>query len=108
MIMQQECQDILNALMPGFPFDGWRICIELKELRDDNPNESNSALTVFSDALRVAIMYIDPRYPKPYEFFTLKQIIAHELGHICLRETMDEEYSATMIGELISKLSEQH
>ena len=105
MLDLRQCEEILLGLFPAFPLPGWDISIQIKLLKDES-GETLSGRTLYDDALRKAIIVIDPRYPKEDEYFTLTQLIAHELGHIVMREVTDDEYCATMFGELMTALSD--
>ena len=105
MLSKHECDKILHDLMPSFPLQGWDISVNMRYIQDEN-DETLSGKVLFDSALQRAVILIDPRYPKEDEYFTVREIIAHELGHIALTERFNEEHAATVIGCLLLALAD--
>ena len=105
MLSKHECDSILKSLMPAFPLPGWDITVHMRYIPDEN-GETISSRMLFDSALRRAIISVDPRYPKEDEFFSVREILAHELGHIVLTENLELEHASTAIGCLLIQLAD--
>jgi len=102
MSLITEANQIVKRLVKMTPLAEWSITCHRHNLEPDSDDELYVASKTFLDEdLKRAKIWIDPRFPRDEELYTLEELIAHELGHLILGVKPDEERSATRVGMLL-------